>query len=108
MEQSGHRSQPDLYLRATVAGRVYVVPPEKPTCLGKGVYMKCYRVFFNKKKSSKISVNTYLSMIESNKQNKQVEQKQNHRHRKHFDGGQMGGGSGQWVKKVKDLRSTNR
>lgn len=40
LEQSRHRPQPDLYLWATVAGRVYVVTPEKPTCLGKGICLR--------------------------------------------------------------------
>ena len=37
-----------------------------------------------------MAINTNLS-IESNKQNKQEEQKQNHRYKKYFDGYQMGG-----------------
>ena len=36
--------------------------------------------------NNKMAINTYLSTIESKKQNKQVEQKQTHRHREHFDG----------------------
>lgn len=40
LEQSGHRSQPDLYLWAAVAGRVYVITPEKPTCLGKRICLR--------------------------------------------------------------------
>ena len=43
-----------------------------------------------------MAINTYLSTIESKKQNKQAEQKENHRHREHFDGCQMG-----WMKKVR-------
>ena len=40
-------------------------------------------------------INTYLSTIESKKQTKQKkEQKQNHRYREHFDGGQKGWRSG--------------
>lgn len=40
LEQSRHRPQPDLYLWATVAGRVYVITPEKHAGWGKGV---CFR-----------------------------------------------------------------
>ena len=54
-----------------------------------------------------MAINTYLSTIESKKQNNQTEQKQNHRYREHFDGCHMEGGSGGWVKNVKELRSTN-
>ena len=62
-----------------------------------------------KNMNNKMAINTYLSVIESkNKINKQEEQKQNHRYKENFDGWQMGGGSGEWVKKVKGLRSTNR
>ena len=32
-----------------------------------------------------MAINTYLSATESKKQNKQAEQKQNHRYREHFD-----------------------
>ena len=52
-------------------------------------------------------INTYLSTIDSKKQNKQAEWKQNHRYRVHFDSCQVGGGLGVWAKKVKGLRSTN-
>ena len=41
--------------------------------------------------NNKMAINTYLPKIESKKQNKQAEQKQIHRYRKHFDGCQMGG-----------------
>ena len=47
-------------------------------------------------------------MILKNNINKQAEQKQNHRYRKHFDGCKMGEGWGAWVKKMRGLRSTNR
>ena len=60
--------------------------------------------------NNKIAINTYLSTIESKKQNKinkQAEQKQNHRYRECFDGCQRGGVLGGWVKKVKGLRSKN-
>ena len=57
--------------------------------------------------NNKMAINTQLSTVESKIQNKQTEQKQNHRYRKHFDGCQMGGGLGGWKKKVKGLRSTN-
>lgn len=43
LEQSGHRSQPDLYLWAAVAGRVYVTTPAKPTCLGNGICLRAAR-----------------------------------------------------------------
>ena len=46
-------------------------------------------------------------MILKNNINKQAEQKQNHRYRKHFDGCQMGDALGDWVNKVKGLRSIN-
>ena len=39
-----------------------------------------------------MAINTYLSTIESKKQNKQAEQKENNRYRERFDGSQMGGG----------------
>ena len=48
--------------------------------------MKC-----KTKKIKNMAINTYLSIIKSKKQNKQAEQKQPHRYREHFDGGQMGG-----------------
>ena len=55
-----------------------------------------------------MAINTYLSTIEyKNKINEQAEQKQTHRYREHFDSCQMGGWLGGWVKKVKELRSTN-
>ena len=57
--------------------------------------------------NSEMAINTYLSLIESKKQNKQSEQKQNHRYREHFDGSQTGGESEGSVRKVKELRSTN-
>ena len=57
--------------------------------------------------NNKMAINTYLSIIEYKKQNKQAEQKQTHRYREHFDGCPKGGGLGKWVKKVKGLRSTN-
>ena len=44
--------------------------------------------------------NTYLSIIESKKQTKQrEEQRQIHKYREHFDGCQMGGEFGKWVKR---------
>ena len=55
-----------------------------------------------------MEINTYLSIIECKKQSKQAELEKNHRYREHFDGCQMGGELGGWVKKVKGLRSTNR
>ena len=44
--------------------------------------------------NNKMAINTYLSIIEYKKQNKQAEQKQTHRHREHFDSCQMGWGLG--------------
>ena len=54
-----------------------------------------------------MTTNTYLSTIESKKQNKQAEQKQNHRYREHFGICHIRRVFGGWVKKVKRLRSTN-
>ena len=48
--------------------------------------------------NSKVAINTYLSTNESKKQSKQEEQKQNHGYGERFDGCQMGGGTGEWVK----------
>ena len=56
--------------------------------------------------NDEMAIHTNLSTIESKKQNKQAEQKQNLRFREHLDGYQMGGGSEGWAKKVKGLRST--
>ena len=42
-----------------------------------------------------------------NKISKEAEHKQNHRYRECFDGCEMGGVLGGWVKKVKGLRNTN-
>ena len=47
-----------------------------------------------KNMNKKMVTNTYLSTNESKKQNKQAEQKQNHRYREHFDGCQIGGALG--------------
>ena len=44
--------------------------------------------------NNQMAINTYLSTFESKTQNKQAEQKQNHRYRKCFDGCQMGGDQG--------------
>ena len=46
-------------------------------------------------------INTYLSTIESEKQNEEAEQKQTHRYGEHFDWCQMAEGFGRWMKKVK-------
>ena len=46
-----------------------------------------------------MTINACLSTIESIKQNKQAEQKQNHTYRERFNGCQMGGTSGRWMKK---------
>ena len=45
---------------------------------------------------NEMAINTYISTIEAIKQNKQEEQKQNHRYREYFDdyllGGELGDG----------------
>ena len=45
--------------------------------------------------------------MESKQQNKQTKQKQTQRYRAQIDDCQRGGGLGNWVKKVKGLRTTN-
>ena len=55
----------------------------------------------------KMGVNSQLSAIESKKQTKQAEQKQNHRYGDHLEGFQSEGGSGRIGEKVQGLRSTN-
>ena len=57
--------------------------------------------------NNKMAINTYLSIIESNKLRKQGEQRQNHGYKEHFDGCQTGGALGVWLKKMKGLRSTS-
>ena len=57
--------------------------------------------------NNKMSINIYLSTIESKKLSQQ-EQRQNHGYGEHFDGCQMGGGCEGMSEKVKGLRSTNR
>ena len=44
--------------------------------------------------NNKRAINAYLSKLIIKKQDKQAEQKQNHRYRGRFDGCQMGGASG--------------
>ena len=56
---------------------------------------------------NKIIIDIYLSTVESKKQKKQAQQKQNHRYREHFDGCQMAEELVGWTKKVKGLRSSN-
>ena len=51
-----------------------------------------------------MATNTYLSTIESKNQSKQTEQKQNHEHREHFDGCQMGGGGQGMDKKDEGIK----
>ena len=59
--------------------------------------------------NTKMAKNTNLSTIESKKQlNKQKEQRQNHRHREHFDSCQWEVGCGRMGEEVRGLRSTNR
>ena len=55
-----------------------------------------------------MAINTYLSTIESIKQNKQAEQKQNHTYRERFNGCQMGGWWGKMGEEVTALRNTDR
>ena len=55
-----------------------------------------------------MAINAYISTIVSKKKKtKQAEQKQNHRYRQHVDGFHMGPGSGEWLEKLKGLRSTH-
>ena len=50
--------------------------------------------------NNKMSINTYLSTLNlKNKLTKQEEQRQNHGYREHFDGCQIKGGVGEWVKR---------
>ena len=42
-----------------------------------------------------------------NKINEEAEQKQTHKYREHFDSCRMKMELGEWVKKLKELRSTN-
>ena len=50
--------------------------------------------------NNEMAISTYLSAIESkNKLSKQEEQRQNHGYREHFDGCQIKGGVGEWVKR---------
>ena len=44
-------------------------------------------------------INIYQQLNLKTKINKQAEQKQTHRYREHFDGCQLGGGLGDWVKR---------
>ena len=61
--------------------------------------------------NNKMAINTYLSTIQSKKQNEHAKQKQTRRYREHVDscqiGGVRGGGIGDWVKRVKGLQRTN-
>ena len=55
-----------------------------------------------------MEISTYLSAIESKKENTQGKQKQNYRHRKHSDGCPMGwelGGLGKKGKRTKKYKS---
>ena len=49
--------------------------------------------------NNEMAINTYVSIIESKKVNKQAEHKHTHIYREHFDGCQMGRGLGNWVKR---------
>ena len=57
--------------------------------------------------NNKMTVNTYLSKIESKKQAKQEELRQNHGYRECFEGASWDGGVGVG-EQVRGLRSTNR
>ena len=58
--------------------------------------------------NNKMTINTYLSTIESkNMLSKQEEQKQNYGYREGFDGCQMGGEYEGMDEEVRGLRSTN-
>ena len=57
--------------------------------------MKWQQIHINQQLNLKITKN------KKNKINKQVEEKQNHRYREHFDGCQMGDRLGAWAKKKK-------
>ena len=65
-----------------------------------------YRVFFKKIKNmnNKRATYTYLSRIGSKTQNKQAEQKQNHRYREDFDCCQMGRGPGEMREKDEGIK----
>ena len=60
-----------------------------------------------KKMNNKMATNTYLSTIESKKQNEQTSRTENRGYREHFDRCLMGGGLGAEVRKVKGGKSTN-
>ena len=55
-----------------------------------------------------MAINTYLSTIDSKKQSKQEEQRQNHGYGMHIDGCQIEGGRGRMGEEVRGLTSTNR
>ena len=48
--------------------------------------------------NNKMAINTFQQLNLKNKPSKQEEQRQNHEYGERFDGCQMGGGTGEWVK----------
>ena len=52
-------------------------------------------------------IHIYQQLNLRNKLSKQEEQRQNHGHREHFDGGQMEGGCGGTGEDVRGVRRTN-
>ena len=58
--------------------------------------------------NSKMTKKKNLPTIESKKQTKQIEQRQNHGYKEHFVDCQLGGACGGMGEDVRRLRSTNR
>ena len=58
--------------------------------------------------NSKMAIHIYQQLNLKYKISEQVEQKQTHRYREHFDSCQMGGGLDGRGEKVNGLRNTNR
>ena len=90
-----------------IEGQIKSFPDKKKT---KGVHHHKTNIIRNvtlsslrrkrkKNMKNKMATNTYLSTIESKKQNKQAEQKRTHRYREQSDGCQMGEVLGGWVKR---------
>ena len=57
--------------------------------------------------NNKMSINTNQQLNLKDKKMYKQKQNQTHRYREHFDGCQMGGELGGWVKKGKGLRCRN-
>ena len=55
-----------------------------------------------------MAINSQLPTVESKKQTKQIEQRQNHGYKEHFVDCQLGGACGGMGEDVRRLRSTNR